>query len=117
MPKQLSQRENNICKKAIRVYLDAKLEYSGVEISDLIKREQKLDAKSGAEYLVNYGTDGLRIGAPGYAHLKLRYSLRQPSHETFYLYGNGMDREKFLAWQDFLAKKFKENKLPFCMSD
>lgn len=62
-----------------------------------------------AEYLATKGDEGLRYGAPGWPHLKLRYTRAR----GFYLDSNDMELEEFLEFQEAVAEQFQGIGLPF----
>ncbi len=80
------------CKKSIDLYLKLMGHTYGSATQD------------DAEYLAS-GKDGLRFGARGYTHTKIRYTQQT---NTFYLSANGMPADQFTVWQSEVAEAFKK---------
>jgi len=108
-----NNEKNESAKKAIITYLSAKDEFLKREITDEDRNNYEYDAFQNEESLAG-GGDGLRLGAPGYQHTKLKFIKSSPSEQEYYfVYSNGMDEQKFKEWERFVGKKFEENELPF----
>ena len=105
--------EIELCKKAIDLYLLGQQEFIGQEDTEKKKKYREYDAFQSAESL-STSSDGLRLGAPGWMHAKLRFAIpKGEEEEKFYVSPNGMNEDEFQKWQEFIGKKFEENGLGF----
>ena len=93
-----------LCRKAIIAFWHARAKAEAIDIGSILR-----GAVFDAEYLSEYGDEGLRYGALGWPHLKLRYQ----SSRGFYLDSNGMPENDFLIFQQFFAAELEKHNLPF----
>lgn len=106
-------KEIDLCRKAIELYLRGKLEFTKQEDTDELKEYREYEVAQNAESLSSQ-SDGLRIGAPGWSHVKLVYGIPPGEEEKhFFVVSNGMEESKFQKWQSFIGEKFEENNLNF----
>jgi hypothetical protein len=97
--------EVEMCRLGIITFFLAR---SLEEMYDM-SEEGRRNSLQDAEYLATNGDEGLRYGALGWPHLKLRFTKER----GFYLHSNGMDENEFLSFQGSVAIEFKAAGLPF----
>ena len=95
------------CKTAIKTYIFAMNDFSNQEDAICCAEEAESKAKMDCEYLAS-DQDGVRLGAPCYGHVKLRYD-----EDGFFLDQNRMDDDRFKKWELFVGEKFEEKGLKF----
>jgi hypothetical protein len=100
-----------ICHRAIYVYQECLASCSGVDFNP---ERATQTANADATYLLEDGDEGIRYGAPGWGHVKLRFGdLDGIGTKTFYLDSNGMAPAAFTKFQNYVSKIFTANALPF----
>ena len=104
--------EELLCVKAVDLYMEAKVEFSEKELNQALKKYPYNTERLGHSLLTQ--SDGLRLGAPGYSDVKLRYnSSTILGKNYFFLNDNYMNPEEFKKWEIFVGKRFEDNRLPF----
>ena len=106
--------ETEECRRAIELYFEGIQEFQKKEIDEKDKKIFSERAAADADHLVKEGDEGLRLGAPEWAHAKLKFSVFSGNEgKFFWVYDNGMDEEKFREWEKFIGGKFEANGLRF----
>jgi hypothetical protein len=103
-----------LCHRAILLYLESFLPFSGKEDNEERKAAREYDASQNAKYLATKPY-GLRIGAPGWPDAKLYWEFRYPhnNEKAFRVEPNGMDEKRYEKWREFIAKRFENAGLRF----